>query len=107
MFGTARGDCRDGRRGDERAGERIIDTAPPRSADRAQRRSAMSTPAVEAVLAEHAELELRLADPDVHADAATARKLGRRYSQIGPIVAVARELASVREDEAAARELAA
>jgi peptide chain release factor 1 len=66
----------------------------------------MSTPAVEAVLAEHAELELRLADPDVHADAATARKLGRRYSQIGPIVAVARELASVREDEAAARELA-
>jgi peptide chain release factor 1 len=67
----------------------------------------MSTPAVEAVLAEHAELELRLADPDVHADAATARKLGRRYSQIGPIVAVARELASVREDEAAARELAA
>ncbi|HEY4421850.1 MAG TPA: peptide chain release factor 1 [Pseudonocardia sp.] len=67
----------------------------------------MSTPAVEAVLAEHAELELRLADPDVHADAATARKLGRRYSQIGPIVAVARELAAVREDEAAARELAA
>jgi peptide chain release factor 1 len=66
----------------------------------------MSTPAVEAVLAEHAELELRLADPDVHADAATARKLGRRYSQIGPIVAVARELASFREDEAAARELA-
>ena len=67
----------------------------------------MTAPAVEAVLAEHADLERRLADPSVHADAATARKLGRRYSQIGPVVAVARELAALREDEAAARELAA
>jgi peptide chain release factor 1 len=67
----------------------------------------MTAPAVEAVLAEHAELELRLADPAVHADAATARKLGRRYSEIGPIVAVARELAAARADHAAARELAA
>jgi peptide chain release factor 1 len=67
----------------------------------------MTAPAVDAVLAEHAELELRLADPSVHADAATARKLGRRYSEIGPIVAAARELAAAREDEAAARELAA
>ena len=67
----------------------------------------MTAPAVEAVLAEHAELELRLADPAVHADAATARKLGRRYSEIGPIVAVARELAAARADHTAARELAA
>jgi peptide chain release factor 1 len=67
----------------------------------------MTAPAVEAVLAEHADLELRLADPSVHADAATARKLGRRYSEIGPIVAAARDLAAAREDEAAARELAA
>src|ERR671927_497681 len=34
-----------------------------------------TTSTVDAVLAEHAELELRLADPAVHADAATARKL--------------------------------
>jgi peptide chain release factor 1 len=67
----------------------------------------MTAPAVEAVLAEHAELELRLADPAVHADAATARKLGRRYSEIGPIVAVAQELAAARADIATARELAA
>ncbi|GAA0939577.1 peptide chain release factor 1 [Pseudonocardia zijingensis] len=67
----------------------------------------MTAPAVEAVLAEHAELELRLADPSVHADPATARKLGRRYSQIGPIVAVARELAAARADLGTARELAA
>jgi peptide chain release factor 1 len=66
-----------------------------------------TAPAVEAVLAEHAELELRLADPSVHADPATARKLGRRYSEIGPIVAVARELAAARADVGTARELAA
>ena len=59
------------------------------------------------VLAEHADLELRLADPEVLADQTTARKLGRRYAEIGPIVAAARELADAREDEAAARELAA
>jgi peptide chain release factor 1 len=67
----------------------------------------VTAPSVDAVLAEHAELELRLADPAVHADAATARKLGRRYAEIGPVVAVARELAAARADEAAARELAA
>ncbi|WP_219416142.1 peptide chain release factor 1 [Pseudonocardia nigra] len=67
----------------------------------------MTAPSVDAVLAEHAELELRLADPAVHADAATARKLGRRYSEIGPIVAAARELAATREDLAVARELVA
>src|SRR5919112_6568955 len=67
----------------------------------------MSAPSVDAVLAEHADLELRLADPEVLADQATARKLGRRYSEIGPIVASANELAAARDDEAAARELAA
>jgi peptide chain release factor 1 len=67
----------------------------------------MTAPAVEAVLAEHAELELRLADPAVHTDPATARKLGRRYSEIGPVVAVARELAAARADIATARELGA
>jgi peptide chain release factor 1 len=67
----------------------------------------MSAPALEAVLAEHADLELRLADPEVLADQAVARRLGRRYSEIGPIVATARELAAARGDEAAARELGA
>jgi peptide chain release factor 1 len=67
----------------------------------------MTAPALDAVLAEHADLELRLADPEVLADQAMARKFGRRYSEIGPIVAVARELAAARDDEAAARELSA
>ena len=67
----------------------------------------MSAPALDALLAEHAELEQRLADPAVHADQAAARKLGRRYAELGPIVAAARELAAARADLAAARELAA
>ncbi len=67
----------------------------------------MSAPAVDAVLAEHADLELRLAEPSVHADAGLARKLGRRYAELDPIVTVARELAAAREDLTAARQLAA
>ncbi|MCF7550388.1 peptide chain release factor 1 [Pseudonocardia sp. WMMC193] len=67
-----------------------------------------SSPAgVESLVDEYAELETRLADPSVHADPALARKLGRRYAELGPTVAVARELATARSDLAAARELAA
>jgi len=67
----------------------------------------MSAPAVDAMVAEHAELERRLADPAVHADAGAARKLGRRYAELGPVVAAARKLHSARADAEAARELAA
>ena len=63
------------------------------------------TASLDALLDEHAELERALADPAVHADAAQARKLGRRYAELGPVVAAARELAAARGDEAAAREL--
>jgi peptide chain release factor 1 len=59
------------------------------------------------LLAEHADLERKLADPAVHADQATARRVGRRYAELGPIVVVARELKQAREDLTAARELAA
>jgi peptide chain release factor 1 len=62
---------------------------------------------VDALVDEHAELEHRLADPAVHADPAVARRLGRRYAELGPVVAVARELASSRADVETARELAA
>jgi peptide chain release factor 1 len=72
-----------------------------------RREGEMTAPALEAVLAEHADLELRLADPEVLSDPVRARKFGRRYSEIGPIVATARELAETRGNEAAARELAA
>jgi peptide chain release factor 1 len=67
----------------------------------------VSAPSVDALLMEHAELERALADPAVHADAGAAKKLGRRYAELGQVVGAAKELAAVREDEAAARELAA
>ena len=59
------------------------------------------------LLKEHAELEARLADPPVHADQKQARTLGRRYAELTPIVTTYRELESVRDDLATARELAA
>ncbi len=60
-----------------------------------------------ALRTEFAELERRLADPAVHADAATARALGRRYAQIGPVLRADQELTATREDLDTARELSA
>lgn len=65
------------------------------------------TDLVSALVAEHAELERQLADPSVHADQGRARDLGRRYAELGPVVATVRELDAVRDDLAAARELGA
>jgi peptide chain release factor 1 len=59
------------------------------------------------LLAEHASLETELADPAVHADQSRARRLGRRYAQLAPVVETARGLDQARGDLAAARELAA
>ncbi|PZG17832.1 peptide chain release factor 1 [Nonomuraea aridisoli] len=58
------------------------------------------------LLKEYSELESQLADPAVHADQNKARTLGRRYSQLTPIVTTYRELESVRDDLTAAKELA-
>jgi peptide chain release factor 1 len=63
------------------------------------------TPAIDGLLAEHADLELQLADPKLHADAGAARKVGRRFAQIAPIVATHRKLEAARGDLEAAREL--
>jgi peptide chain release factor 1 len=63
--------------------------------------------AVEPLLAEHAELELQLADPAVHADAARARRLGRRYAEVTGVVDAYRAWRSATDDVAAARELSA
>jgi peptide chain release factor 1 len=54
---------------------------------------------------EHAELERRLADPSIHSDQAEARKLGRRYAELGPIVAAYQEYRRVGDDLGAAHEL--
>jgi peptide chain release factor 1 len=56
---------------------------------------------------EFQELEARLADPAVIADAVALRDVSRRYKELGPIVATLRELGARRDDVAAARELLA
>ncbi|SDO29560.1 peptide chain release factor 1 [Geodermatophilus sp. DSM 45219] len=58
------------------------------------------------LLAEHAALETELADPAVHADTGRARRLGRRYAQLAPLVETKRALDAVRADLDTARELA-
>ncbi|MGC0249733.1 peptide chain release factor 1 [Pseudactinotalea sp. Z1748] len=60
---------------------------------------------VEALLSEYTRIEEDLADPDVHADTARARSLGRRYAELGRIVAAYREWTRARGDAEAAREL--
>ncbi|EKF22889.1 peptide chain release factor 1 [Mycolicibacterium hassiacum DSM 44199] len=66
-----------------------------------------NAPALGAVLAEHADLERQLSDPNLHSDAARARKVGRRFAQLSPIVTTYRKLEATRGDLEAARELAA
>jgi len=58
-------------------------------------------------LSEYADLEAQLADPTVHGDQARARELGRRYAELGPLVAAIREQEAVQADLEAAREMAA
>jgi peptide chain release factor 1 len=56
--------------------------------------------------AEHAQLEHDLSDPSILADQDRARKLGRRYGELTPIVQAYAEWKQTGEDEATARELA-
>jgi peptide chain release factor 1 len=63
--------------------------------------------AVEPLLAEHADLEQQLADPAVHTDAARARKLGRRYAELGQVKQGYLDYQAALDDHAAALELAA
>ncbi len=61
---------------------------------------------VEPMLSEHAALESELADPALHADAGRARKVGRRYAELGQVVAAYRSWAQAEGDASAAAELA-
>ncbi|MFI7021831.1 peptide chain release factor 1 [Micromonospora sp. NPDC049900] len=67
----------------------------------------MSSERLAALLDEYAELEKRLADPAIHADQGTARRVGRRYAELVPLHKAAGELEQARADLTAARELAA
>ena len=71
----------------------------------------MTTPsastAIDDLLAEHAGLQQQLADPALHADAAAARRVGKRFAQLGPLVATHDLLVTARADLEAATELSA
>ncbi len=62
--------------------------------------------ALDELVAEHAELERRLADPSIHADQGEARRLGRRYAELTQIADAHRALLAVEGDIEAACELA-
>ncbi|MGI8457931.1 MAG: peptide chain release factor 1 [Propionibacteriaceae bacterium] len=57
--------------------------------------------------AEFAVLEAQLADPETHADVVKARRVGRRYAELTPIVSALNRYDTVRDDLAAATELVA
>lgn len=62
---------------------------------------------IDVLLSEHADLEHALADPELHSNPAEARKAGRRFARLAPIVATHRKLMAARGDLETARELAA
>ncbi|NLT31317.1 MAG: peptide chain release factor 1, partial [Propionibacterium sp.] len=59
-----------------------------------------------ALEAEFAELESALADPELHADPSRSKRVGRRYSELTPIIKTIGEYRGLTGDLAAARELA-
>ncbi|MBE1484804.1 peptide chain release factor 1 [Plantactinospora soyae] len=67
----------------------------------------MSGDRLASLLDEYAELERRLADPAIHGDQNTARRVGRRFAELTPLHKAAGELEQARADLTAARELAA
>ncbi|MGV9713436.1 peptide chain release factor 1 [Gordonia sp. NPDC003424] len=69
--------------------------------------STQSPSAIDDILAEHAGLEAQLADPSLHDDPSAARRVGKRFAELAPIMATHQRLQSARDDLAAATELAA
>ncbi|WP_067646227.1 peptide chain release factor 1 [Nocardia harenae] len=63
--------------------------------------------AIDDILAEHAGLETQLADPALHSDPGAARRVGKRFAELAPVMSTYRKLAATRDDLAAAEELAA
>ena len=58
------------------------------------------------VLKEYERLESEMADPSIHSDQGRARQLGKRYAQLGPVIAGYRTYKKCEDDLKAARELA-
>jgi len=58
------------------------------------------------LLAEYESLEAQMADPSIHSDQNKARSLGKRYAQLGPVIAGYRAYKLAEEDLIAGKELA-
>jgi peptide chain release factor 1 len=63
--------------------------------------------AVQPLLEEYAQIEHELSDPAVHADGGRARTLGRRFAELGRVVAAHRVWATAYDDLEAAKGMAA
>ncbi|GED97441.1 peptide chain release factor 1 [Gordonia crocea] len=63
--------------------------------------------AIDDILAEYAGLETQLSDPALHDDAANARRVAKRFAELGPVMSTYTKLTAARDDLAAATELAA
>jgi peptide chain release factor 1 len=61
---------------------------------------------VEGLIAEHEDLQQQLADPELHADPARAKKVNRRYAELSRIVAAHTAWRQASDDLEAATELA-
>jgi peptide chain release factor 1 len=62
--------------------------------------------AVDALVAEHAALEKRLAEPGLHADQGLAKRLNQRYAELSAILRAYAEWQQIGDDLQAAQELA-
>ncbi|MGJ0119058.1 peptide chain release factor 1 [Williamsia sp. MIQD14] len=63
--------------------------------------------AIDDVLAEYSGLESQMSDPTLHDDPATARRVGKRFAELAPVMTTHTRLNIARDDLEAARELAA
>ena len=61
---------------------------------------------VDALIAEYTELQGKLSDPAVHADAGLSKKLNRRFAELSKIVSANGKLKNLMDDLAAAKEFA-
>ena len=61
---------------------------------------------VQTLIDEHRRVQEELSDPAVHADAARAKRVNRRYAELSRIVAAHETWAAATDDLDAARELA-
>jgi len=72
-----------------------------------QSRGGADGSAIDDILAEHEGLQAQMSDPALHNDPTAARRVGKRFAQLSPIMATYTKLKAAQDDLEAARELAA